>query len=132
MRTAFKKIGSAVALCLFAVAGSAATEPSEAPPLRHVFLIVLENKSFPDTFGLSRQDPDLQKTLPQQGALLTRYYGTGHSSLDNYIAMISGQASTRETEADCEEFRDFAFKRLDPDGQAVSTGASEGQFSCGH
>jgi hypothetical protein len=122
MGTAFKRVGSAVALCLFAAHGIAASEPFEAPPVRHVFLIVLENKSFPDTFGSSRQDPYLQKTLPQQGALLTRYYGTGHSSLDNYIAMISGQASTRETEADCEEFSDFAFKRLDPDGQAVGAG----------
>jgi phosphatidylinositol-3-phosphatase len=122
METELKKTGIVVALCLFAAAGIAASEPFEAPPIRHVFLIVLENKSFPDTFGTSRQDPYLQKTLPQQGALLTRYYGTGHSSLDNYIAMISGQASTRETEADCEEFSDFAFKRLDPDGQAVGTG----------
>jgi phosphatidylinositol-3-phosphatase len=122
MGTAFKKIGSVVALFLFATVGIAASEPFEAPPIRHVFLIVLENKSFPNTFGSSRQDPYLQKTLPQQGALLTRYYGTGHSSLDNYIAMISGQASTRETEADCEEFSDFAFKRLAPDGQAVGTG----------
>lgn len=116
------KIGIVVVLCLIAAAAIAATAPFKAPPIRHVFLIVLENKSYPDTFGSSRQDPYLQKTLPQQGALLTRYYGTGHSSLDNYIAMISGQASTRETEADCEEFRDFAFKRLDPDGQAVGTG----------
>jgi phosphatidylinositol-3-phosphatase len=114
------KICSTVALCLSTVAGSAA--PLEAPPIRHVFLIVLENKSYADTFATSSQDPYLQRTLPQQGALLTRYYGTGHSSLDNYIAMISGQASTRETEADCEVFTDFAFKRLDRDGQAVGTG----------
>ena len=117
-----KKIGTAVALCLIAAAGIAAAAPFMVPPVRHVFLIVLENKSYPDTFGSSSQDPYLQKTLPQQGALLTHYYGTGHSSLDNYIAMISGQAATRETEADCEEFSDFALKRLDPDGQAVGSG----------
>jgi phosphatidylinositol-3-phosphatase len=117
-----RKICSTVALCLSTVAVSAATAPMEVPPIRHVFIIVLENKGYADTFGTSSQDPYLQKTLPQQGALLTRYYGTGHSSLDNYIAMIGGQASTRETEADCEEFTDFVFKRLDPDGQAVGTG----------
>jgi phosphatidylinositol-3-phosphatase len=54
--------------------------------------------------------------------LLTQYYGTGHSSLDNYISIISGQASTLATEADCEEFSDFALKRINPDGQAVGTG----------
>jgi phosphatidylinositol-3-phosphatase len=122
MATVFKTISSAIALCLFAAVGIAATEPLAAPAIAHVFLIVLENKSFSNTFGSSRQDPYLQRTLPQQGALLTQYYGTGHSSLDNYIAMISGQSSTRETETDCEEFSDFAFKRLDPDGQAVGTG----------
>jgi hypothetical protein len=117
-----RTIGTGVVFCLFAAAGVAAREPLESPPIRHVFLIVLENKSFSDTFASSRQDPYLRKTLPQQGALLTQYYGTGHSSLDNYIAMISGQSSTRDTEADCEEFSDFAFKRLDSDGQAVGTG----------
>ena len=122
METVFKTIASAIALCLFAAVGIAATEPPAAPAIAHVFLIVLENKSFSNTFGSSRQDPYLQGTLPQQGALLTQYYGTGHSSLDNYIAMISGQSSTRETETDCEEFSDFAFKRLDPDGQAVGSG----------
>jgi len=87
-----------------------------------VFLIVLENKSYTDTFVTSTQDPYLQKTLPQQGALLTRYYGTGHSSLDNYISMISGQASTVATEVDCPELTDFALKEIARDGQAVGTG----------
>jgi phosphatidylinositol-3-phosphatase len=115
------KFGTAVVLLLFAV-GIAASEPFEAPPIRHVFLIVLENKSYADTFESSSQDPYLKRTLTQQGALLTRYYGTGHSSLDNYIAMVSGQAATRETEADCEVFSDFALKKIDADGQAVGTG----------
>jgi phosphatidylinositol-3-phosphatase len=121
MGTGIKKIGAALALCLLAV-GITASEPFEAPPIRHVFLIVLENKSYPDTFGSSSQDPYLQRTLTQQGALLTRYYGTGHSSLDNYIAMVSGQAATRETEVDCEQFSDFALKSINRDGQAVGTG----------
>jgi hypothetical protein len=30
--------------------------------------------------------PYLSKTLPFQGVLLNQYYGTGHVSLDNYIA----------------------------------------------
>jgi hypothetical protein len=121
MGTAFTKLGVAVAFCLLA-AGIAASEPFETPPIRHVFLIVLENKSYADTFGSSGQDPYLQHTLTQQGALLTRYYGIGHFSLDNYIAMVSGQAATRETEADCEEFSDLSLKRIDADGQAVGTG----------
>lgn len=94
----------------------------EQPGVRHVFVIVLENKNYADTFAMSAQDPYLQKTLPRMGALLTRYYGTGHASLDNYISLVSGQASTLATQADCEEFTEFALQRIDPDGQAVGTG----------
>ena len=61
-----------------------------AAQVKHVFVIVLENKNFSDTFETSTQDPYLQKTLVPEGALLTQYFGTGHVSLDNYISMISG------------------------------------------
>ena len=117
-----EKVCSMLGLCLVAATAFAATSSSALPPIRHIFIIVLENKNYTDTFAASAQDPYLQKTLPREGALLTRYYGTGHSSLDNYIAMISGQASTVATEADCAEFTDFALKKIDVDGQAVGTG----------
>jgi hypothetical protein len=72
--------------------------------LKHVFVITLENKDFEESFGTDRpasaQDTYL-KQLATQGALLTEYYGTGHVSLDNYIAMMSGQPSTVDTETDC-------------------------------
>lgn len=74
---------------------------SPASRIRHVFLIVLENKDFTDTFGTSIQDPYLRETLVPQGALLTQYFGTGHFSLDNYIALLSGQAPTQDTAKDC-------------------------------
>ncbi len=90
--------------------------------IRHVYIIVLENKSFRDSFGASTQDPYLQKSLPAMGALLTEYYGTGHASLDNYIALISGQASAPATEADCMVFADFHLKGLTSDGQAIGDG----------
>jgi hypothetical protein len=75
-----------------------------AKSVRHVFVITLENKNYEESFGTtastSNQDPYL-KSLAPQGALLTNYYGTGHVSLDNYIAMLSGQPSTVDTETDC-------------------------------
>ena len=46
MAIEFKRIGAAVTLCLLAAAGIAAGAPFEALPIRHVFLIVLENKSY--------------------------------------------------------------------------------------
>ncbi len=74
--------------------------PATQQSIRHVFVITLENKSFTDTFGTSKQDPYFKQLAPQ-GAILTEYYGTGHVSLDNYISMMSGQPSTLETQSDC-------------------------------
>lgn len=72
--------------------------------IRHIFVITLENKNYEESFGTtapaSNQAPYL-KSLATKGALLTNYYGTGHVSLDNYIAMMSGQPSTVDTETDC-------------------------------
>lgn len=76
--------------------------------IKHVFVIVLENEGFDITFGPNSKAPFLSQTLPAQGVLLNQYYGTGHVSLDNYIAMISGQAATPQTRNDCQVFQDFA------------------------
>jgi phosphatidylinositol-3-phosphatase len=75
--------------------------PTAAAFVKHIFVIVLENKSYSDTFGTSTQDPYLQHTLVPSGALLTEYYGTGHVSLDNYISLTSGQSPTPSTDDDC-------------------------------
>jgi len=75
-------------------------DPPTQQSIKHVFVLTMENKNYNDTFGTSTQDPDLQ-AMAKQGALLTQYYGTGHVSLDNYLAMMSGQPSTKETQSDC-------------------------------
>ncbi|MGA8680258.1 MAG: alkaline phosphatase family protein [Acidimicrobiales bacterium] len=69
--------------------------------IKHVWLIILENKSYDATFTGLNQNAYLWKTLPAQGALLTHYYGTGHSSMDNYLSMISGQAPSEDVQEDC-------------------------------
>jgi hypothetical protein len=71
------------------------------PPIPHVFVIVLENKSFDATFGPGSPAPYLSQTLTQQGQLLRQYYAIGHASLDNYIAMVSGQGPNIATQSDC-------------------------------
>lgn len=101
-----------------------------AADIKHVFVIVLENKSYSDTFGSSTQDPYLQQTLVPEGALLTQYYGTGHVSLDNYISMVSGQASTTDTQFDClpqssglsGQYIDVVQTGTTPDGQVIASG----------
>jgi hypothetical protein len=92
---------AAVAATL-AAAGPAAAAPA-LPPVGHVFVIVLENKTFADTFGGPGlvNAPYLNNTLVPQGELLTRYYGTGHNSADNYMAMVAGQPPTPASKNDC-------------------------------
>ena len=97
------------------------------PKPQHVFIIVLENEGYDETFGAN--SPALYlNALARSGALLKNYYGIGHNSLDNYIAMVSGQAPNPVTQADCERFADFKPSNpnpespLDGDGQAVGEG----------
>jgi phosphatidylinositol-3-phosphatase len=90
--------------------------------IKHVFVIVLENEGFDVTFGATSKAPFLSKTLPTQGVLLTQYFGTGHVSLDNYVAMLSGQAGTPQTRNDCTTYADFILTGTTPDGQAIGTG----------
>ena len=72
-----------------------------AGQIKHVWLIILENKSYDATFTGLNQNSYLWKTLPGQGALLTNYYGTGHYSMDNYVSLVSGQAPQQDTQSDC-------------------------------
>ena len=90
----------------------------------HVFVIVLENEGFNKTFGPNSLAPFLSQTLPSQGVMLNQYYGTGHVSLDNYIAMVSGQSATLQTRVDCTIYQDLALTGITPDGQAAGTGTS--------
>jgi len=90
--------------------------------IKHVFVIVLENEGYDVTFGPNSKAPYLSQTLPTQGVLLTQYYGTGHVSLDNYIAMLSGQAATPQTRNDCTTYADYILTGVTPDGQAIGTG----------
>src|ERR1700757_4343959 len=90
--------------------------------IQHVFVIVLENEGFDVTFGPNSKAPFLSKTLTSQGVLLNQYFGTGHVSLDNYIAMLRGQAATPDTRNDCQVYADFALTGTTPDGQAIGSG----------
>ena len=94
--------------------------PSGLPAIRHVFVIVLENQGYDSTFGAPFNDPYLASTLPAAGALLTNYYGIGHFSNDNYVAMISGQAPNPLNQSDCIQFVNFP---------AAATVAQNGQIS---
>jgi hypothetical protein len=87
-----------------------------------VFIIVLENESVSTTFGPGSPAPYLAKTLTAEGAYLPRYYAIGHDSLDDYIAMISGQAPNFETSADCHVFNNLVPGTIGKYGQAKGQG----------
>jgi len=111
-----------VVLATLPAAASGAPAGAASGPIGHVFVIVLENEGYQATFGPQTQAPYLARTLTSKGVLLARYFGTGHYSLDNYLAMISGQAATPETRDDCGIFADFVSTGTTADGQAIGRG----------
>jgi phosphatidylinositol-3-phosphatase len=113
MRTTLALAACLGALCALPAAGSA------APPIRHVFVIMLENKGFSETFGATSPAPYLSRSLTGQGQLLANYYAIGHLSLTNYIAVISGQAPNPTTQADCQVYSDVLPGTPTADGQVI-------------
>jgi hypothetical protein len=95
--------------------------------IKHVWLIILENKSYDATFTGLNNNTYLWQSLPAQGVLLKNYFGTGHFSLDNYISMVSGQATQPDTQADCPYYDDFA-GTLDMSG-SLRTNPNYGQLA---
>jgi phosphatidylinositol-3-phosphatase len=74
------------------------------PPVKHLFLIMLSDAGFGQTFGPGSPDTYLSKTLPSQGKLLYDYYAVAGSGLANGVALLSGQGPTPQTAADCPTF----------------------------
>ena len=109
-----------------ATAGTHSARPAASKTsfgIRHVFVIVLENEDYSATY-VSNPNPYLGKVLKQQGTLLSDYYGVGHQSNDNYLAMVSGQAPNPMTQDDCPDYVDFEPSPavFASNGQAVGTG----------
>jgi hypothetical protein len=111
-------------LLVLAIGVCVPSAASAAPPapVKHVFVIVLENQNAGTAFGPNSPAPYLAHTLTAKGAFVPGYYGIGHNSLDNYIAMISGQAPTTVTQADCPDFVDVFPGTPTSDGQVVGQG----------
>src|SRR3954464_1606006 len=71
------------------------------PRFDHVVVLVLENENFDDTWGPDSPAHYLN-SLRSRGVFADQYFATGHASLDNYIAMVSGQPNNPVTASDCE------------------------------
>ncbi len=112
----------ATAVAAIALFAALPAQASALPPVKHVWIVVLENTDYDATFGAKSPAPYLATTLPAKGAKLTSYYGIGHLSLDNYIAMVSGQAPNPQTQADCQFFTEFMPAIPTSDGQFIGNG----------
>ena len=97
--------------------------------IKHVWLIIMENKSYDATFSGLNNNTYLWKTLPSQGVLLTQYYGTGHFSNDNYLSLVSGQAPVTDTQSDC-PYYDAMSGTVDMSGN-LTNNPNYGQFTSG-
>jgi phosphatidylinositol-3-phosphatase len=124
MRFTPRLILTSVAVAAFAATTSAPAQrrPAAIPPIRHVFVIVLENEGFDTTFNAHPRAPYLADTLRKAGAFLRQYHGIAHYSLGNYLAMISGVAPTPKVQIDCPQFDDFVQTGTAPDGQPIGDG----------
>jgi hypothetical protein len=99
----------------------AASEAPKLPPVKHVFLIVLADQAYAQTFGPESPAPYIAHTLEHRGELLVRFYGVAHEELADEVALISGLGPTPQTAADCPTFTDVV------PGQANSEGQYSGQ-----
>jgi hypothetical protein len=102
--------------------GATASAAAEVPKIKHLFIIVVENEDEENSFGANPPAPYLGNTLPAAGAFVPNYFGIGHASLDNYLAMISGQPPNPITQADCFTYSEMVPGTLNSEGIAVGAG----------
>src|SRR5438874_4363140 len=113
----------AAALAAAALAAAAPGTAAAVPPIKHVFIVVLENENADTTFGPGSKAPYLAHTLRARGAFVPGYFGTGHLSLDNYVSMVSGQGPNPYTQADAPLYIDFFPGTPGPGGQYLGQGS---------
>ena len=99
----FRLISALVIAGALVAAPATAKQPTGAegiPRFSHVVVLVLENENASATWGQASVAHYLNSLVPS-GVFASQYYATGHVSLDNYIAMVSGQPAQPLTGSDC-------------------------------
>ena len=84
-------VGPVAASAGSAGGSNASDPPPGAPPLKHVFVIMMENTSYDGLLSPSNQNTTFIQQLAANNGLATNYFGVTHVSLPNYIAATSGQ-----------------------------------------
>ncbi|HET7445843.1 MAG TPA: alkaline phosphatase family protein [Solirubrobacterales bacterium] len=98
-------------------------EPAPPPTeIKHVFVIMLGENSYEETFGKTSVAPYLSKELPALGEVLTNYYAVTKGDLANQLALLGGQGPTLETAVNCPNYADLVPAATLPEGQVQGNG----------
>lgn len=97
-------------------------EAPRATEIKHVFVIMLGENSYEETFGKTSVAPYLSTELPTLGEVLPNYYAVTKGDLANQLALISGQGPTPETAANCPNYADVVPGTTSPEGQVEGNG----------
>lgn len=96
--------------------------PTGLPEVKHVFVIVLGENGYEETFGRASHSKYLSEELPAQGEVLPNYFAVTKGELANQIALLSGQGPTPETAANCPNYGDVLPGTESAEGQIEGNG----------
>jgi hypothetical protein len=96
--------------------------PTGLPEVKHVFVVMLGQGGYEETFGEKSQSQYLKEELPTQGEVLSNYFAVAKGQLANQIALLSGQGPTVETAANCPTYSDVSPGTESSEGQIEGNG----------
>jgi hypothetical protein len=102
--------------------GGSAGASTKLPPVKHVFVVMLDDEPYATVFGPASPAHYLAGTLEHKGELLVRYYAVAHEQLANGIALLSGQGPTPQTAQNCPRYEDLTPGTVGAEGQASGQG----------
>jgi phosphatidylinositol-3-phosphatase len=102
--------------------GEGSSGSSKLPPVKHVFVVMLDDEPYATVFGPASPAHYLAGTLEHKGELLVRYYAVAHEQLANGIALLSGQGPTPQTAQNCPTYEDLTPGTIGAEGQVSGQG----------
>jgi hypothetical protein len=98
------------------------TTPGPLPPIKNVWVIVLDGQGYGQTLAGGSADTYLSSTLAHEGEVVSAYYGTAQSPLANEVAMLSGQGPTKSLLEDCPQYTAVKPAKTGKHGQVLGDG----------
>jgi phosphatidylinositol-3-phosphatase len=102
--------------------GGSAGASSKLPPVKHVFVVMLDDEPYASVFGPASPAHYLAETLERKGELLVRYYAVAHEQLANGIALLSGQGPTPQTAQNCPTYENVTPATIGAEEQVSGQG----------